>query len=110
MNVLANTDGQCTFANALFDRRGMLKQRLYGTFGTETNQGNILYIRNIVLKREYRNQNLGCKALRLFLQMVSTDIENPEVDEWWLAGIAGFDQVHVTLSWQCWNSVVVSWL
>lgn len=85
MNMVVS-NSTSTFANALFDRHGMLKQRLYGTFGNETNQGNILYIRNVSLKKKYHKRNLGCKALRRFLQMVCTDLDHPYWDEWWFAG------------------------
>ena len=80
------SDSATNFANALFDRHGMLKWRLYGIFGHETNQGNILYIRNVSLKKEHRKRSLGCKALRRFLQMVCTDLDRPDRDEWWFAG------------------------
>lgn len=86
MNVVVS-DSQCNFASSLFNRNGLLKQRLYGTFGSETDQDNILYIRSIVLKKEYRNQKLGCKALRKFLQIVCMDPERPFEDDWWLAGV-----------------------
>ena len=86
MNLVMSDSNKSTFANHLFDRCGMLKKRLYGTFGSETDQGDILYIRNVTMKKEYRRQNLGCKALRQFLQMVCTDPEKPHLDVWWLAG------------------------
>ena len=83
MNV-ASSDSKCTFASGLFDRTGMLKQRLYGNFGPETNLGNILYIRNVTLKEQHSRRNLGCKVLRKFLELATKQPHT--ADGWWLAG------------------------
>lgn len=84
--VLAGS--RCNFAHHLFDRCGMLKQRLHDTFGAETDQGSILYIRNITMKKEYSKQKLACKALKKFLQVVCTDEARAYLDQWWLAGMS----------------------
>ena len=83
LNV-ASSDSKYTFASGLFDRNGMLKQRLYGNFGPETNLGNILYIRNVTLKAQHSRRNLGCKVLRKFLEIATKQPHT--ADGWWLAG------------------------
>lgn len=77
---------QCNFAHHLLDKSGRLKQRLHDTFGAETDQGDIMYIRNVILKKEYSKQKLACKALRKFLQVVCQDPEKPYAYQWWMAG------------------------
>ena len=77
----------CNIANAIFDRHGQLKQHLYGNFGAETNQGELLYIRDIQMKPQFRKQGLAALALKYLLRRLSQrqqDYEHPT--EWWLAG------------------------
>lgn len=44
------SEGACNVANAVFDRLGRLKKHLYGNFKAETDQGDLLYIRDIKIK------------------------------------------------------------
>ena len=77
----------CNVANALFDRHGQLKRHLYGNFGAETNQGELLYIRDIQMKPQFRKQGLATLALKYLLRRLSQRQEEYEQPtEWWLAG------------------------
>ena len=77
----------CNVANAVFDRHGQLKRHLYGTFGAETNQGELLYIRDVQMKPQFRKQGLASLALKYLLRQLSQrqkDYAQPT--EWWFAG------------------------
>lgn len=74
-------------ANAIFDRHGQLKRHLYGNFGAETNQGELLYIRDVQMRPQFRKQGLASLAVKYLLRRLSQrqkDYEQPT--EWWLAG------------------------
>ena len=77
----------CNIANAVFDRHGFLKQHLHGNFGAETNQGELLYIRDIKMKPQYRKTGLACLALKYLLRQLSQRQQNYMAPtEWWFAG------------------------
>lgn len=78
----------CNVANAIFDRHGQLKRHLYGNFAAETNQGELLYIRDIQMKPRFKKQGLASLALKYLLRRLSQrqkDYGQPT--EWWFAGL-----------------------
>ncbi|KAL0030430.1 hypothetical protein WJX79_004560 [Trebouxia sp. C0005] len=62
----------CDLALTIFDRHGQLKPHLYGTFGPETNDGRLLYIRKVTLKQQYRCQGVGRSAVGQLLRQLNS--------------------------------------
>ncbi|DBA84876.1 hypothetical protein WJX77_010566 [Trebouxia sp. C0004] len=62
----------CDLALRVFDRHGHLKPHLYGTFGPETNDGGLLYIRQITLKQKYRGKGIGRSAVGQLLRQLNS--------------------------------------
>ena len=76
----------CDVATTLFDRHGNLQQHLYGIFASESNEGQLLYIRDVVLVEAYQHQSIGCKAVRLLLQQLNLPSKSSERANWGFAG------------------------
>ena len=55
----------------LFDKYGRLKQHLHGTFADETDDGRLLYIPEITLRKAYHHQGVGCKAVQMLLEQMN---------------------------------------
>ncbi|DBB07510.1 hypothetical protein WJX82_009247 [Trebouxia sp. C0006] len=76
----------CNIGNALFDRHGRLKPHLYGNFGAETDQGEVLYIRDIRMKPKFRQKGLACLALKYLMRKLSQCQEDhSHPSQWWFA-------------------------
>ena len=82
----APTQDICDVATSLFDQHGQLKQHLQGTFGRETNQGSLLYVRDVILKKPYQNQGIGCKAVKSLLQQLNASSNSSQLACWHFAG------------------------
>jgi len=74
----------CDLALGVFDRHGHLKPHLYGTFGPETNDGGLLYIRTVTLKQQYRCKGIGRSAVGQLLRQLNSTYR--ERASWGLAG------------------------
>jgi hypothetical protein len=75
----------CDLALRVFDRHGHLKPHLYGTFGPETNDGGLLYIRQVTLKQQYRCKGVGRSAVGQLLRQLNSKYQDGA--SWGLAGI-----------------------
>ena len=67
----------------LFDRHGHLKQHLYGTFGSETDPGGLIFIRTRALKR-YHGEDIACQAIKQLLKQLNS--QDRKEASWNLAG------------------------
>lgn len=76
----------CDLAKELFDRHGNLKRHHQGTFAGETNQGSLLYIRDVKLEEQYQQQDLGCKALAKLLMRLNQSPDKAQQGRWHFAG------------------------
>lgn len=74
----------CDVALHLFDRHGHLKPHLYGTFGPETNDGGLIFIRTLALKRQYHDRDIGCQAIKQLLKQLNR--QDRKEASWNLAG------------------------
>ena len=68
----------------LFDRHGHLKTHLYGTFGPETNEGGLIFIRTLPLEPKYQGGNIASQALQELLSQLNG--EDCTEASWNLAG------------------------
>ncbi|KAL0048065.1 hypothetical protein WJX82_006903 [Trebouxia sp. C0006] len=66
----------CDLALRVFDRHGHLKPHLYGTFGPETNDGGLLYIRQVTLKQQYRCKGVGRSAVGQLLRQLNSKYQD----------------------------------
>ena len=70
----------------IFDRHGQLRRHLHGTFGDECDWGPLIYVHNIILETAYQHQGVGCKALKLLLQLLNRPSAETTHTSWHFAG------------------------
>lgn len=70
----------------IFDRHGQLRRHLHGTFGDECDWGSLIYVHNIIMEEAYQHQGVGCKALKLLLQLLNRPSPETRHTSWHFAG------------------------
>ena len=85
-HLLAAFDPNIRDLTDIFDRHGQLRRHLHGTFRDECDWGSLIYVHNIILEEAYQHQGMGCKALKLLLQLLNRPSAEPTHTSWHFAG------------------------